>query len=172
MNGGINFKLKDIAQLFARVKLLSNDSYVNVDKQVLEGCAVELATEVCNSNTAEKLVYTIQQLMFNEHDQQYRPDGIDYMSVRENLNSTTFRDLEPWAIQASNGTVTVDTDKLQAACTYLDKLMSYNRYDHQWANTLLLLNEGFFTKDTEHRVNEVLSAEVLCYRGKTDSVLP
>jgi hypothetical protein len=143
--------------------VLPNDSYVNIDKQVLDSYAVELATAVCDSNTAEQLVYTIQQLMFNEQDQHYRPETI--FTRIPNPNNTTFRDLEPWAIQDSNGTVTVDTDKLQTACAYIDKYMLYYRYGkYQWIDILVELYKDYFTKDQQHRVSRLLAC---CTAGAT-----
>jgi hypothetical protein len=152
--GCVSFKLKDIVQLFARVQVLPDSSYVHADRDVLHSIAVELATEVCNSNTAEKLVYTIQQLMFNEQDQYYRPKTI--WPQPANANDTTFRDLEPWAIQDSNGTVTVDTDRLQAACAYVQN-QAYSVSEYQWAKTLLQLSDDYFSKDVDYRVNKVLT---------------
>jgi hypothetical protein len=114
-NGGIKFKLKSIVQLFARVKVLSDDttsSYVGIDKDLSEEYAAELANEVCDSNTAEKVAYTIQQLMFNEKDQNHRPEAIfNRHSISLNPDNRPFCDLEAWATQASDGTVTVDTYK-------------------------------------------------------------
>jgi hypothetical protein len=153
-------------RLFEKVTLLpSLRKVATVEAQVLKGYAVELGTEVCDSNTAEKLMYTIQQLMLNEQDQKYEP-LIDW-PPRQNPRNTTFYDLEPWAVMDSNGTVTVDTDKLQTACDYVE-LHKY-QYRYHWAHMLLLMNKEYFSKSKEDRVNDVVRCTdlgltlILCY---------
>eukprot|EP00953_Heterococcus_sp_UTEX-ZZ885_P007051 4295-Heterococcus_DN1.PRE.2 len=102
-NGGTKFELKPTVQLFAIVKVLSDDttsssSCVGIGKGLAEGYAAERASEVCDSNTAEKVAYTIQQLMYNEEDQCYRPEAIFSMNSRGlNSDNRTFCDLEAWA---------------------------------------------------------------------------
>jgi hypothetical protein len=122
---------------------------------------------VCNSNTAEKLVYTIQQLMFSEQDQKY-DRYLRWPIDKVNPTDTTFSDLEAWATKASNGTVTVDTDRLKQACDYVEQQM-YDRRGHQWVQLLLGLYRDYFSKDQQVRANEVLRCSdvgltlILCY---------
>jgi hypothetical protein len=147
------FSLEDLMRLFTKVEVLPAHKTVRIDKEILQSYAVELATEVCASNTAEKLVYTIQQLLLKELDQKYEPT-IGRPRVQNPMN-TTFQDLEPWAVMDSNGTVTVDTDKLQAACDHVRE-QSYSTYEYEWAKVLLLLYKNCFSKDKQHFVDEVM----------------
>jgi hypothetical protein len=162
-----SFALGDLMQLFAAVCVVPLYTTKKFEEEgVMRGYAAELATEVCDSNTAEQLVYTIQQLMLNEQDQKYAPQLSSAPQV--NSKTTSFQDLEAWAVQDSNGTVTVDTDKLKAACDYV-KQHSYHLREHQWAQVLLLLYDEYFSQAEAYRVNEVLLCSdagvtlILCY---------
>jgi hypothetical protein len=87
-NSRYNFELKELMRLFESVSMHPDLKGVKLDKELLQGCAVELATEVCNSNTAEKLMYAIQQLMLNEQDQKY--ESLIGWPPRKNPRNTTF----------------------------------------------------------------------------------
>eukprot|EP00953_Heterococcus_sp_UTEX-ZZ885_P025879 14033-Heterococcus_DN1.PRE.3 len=150
-NSRYNFELKELMRLFESVSMHPDRKGVKVDKEILQGRAVELATEVCNSNTAEKLMYVIQQLMLKEQNQKHEP--LIGWPPRKNPRNTIFYDLEAWAVKGGDGTVTVDTDKLQAACDYVKEQKYHDRY--HWAHMLLLLNSDYFSKDSSDRVNEV-----------------
>jgi hypothetical protein len=106
---------------------------VRIEKDLLHSYTVELATEVCASNTAEKLAYAIQQLMFNEQDQKHEP-MIGWPMHVPNPRNTTYRDLEAWAVKGSDGTVTVDALKLQVARKYIQQYLYEDKY--QWATML------------------------------------
>jgi hypothetical protein len=154
---GILFKLTDLPlELFSAVKVLPDwqnaNNTVKVDRKLLQECAVELATEVRDSNTAEQDVYTLQQLMYAEQDQKYR-DTLGW-PPQPHPKNTTFQDLEPWAVMYSNGTVTVDTDKLKAACDYLE--LQYHRHDYQWRDTPLMFYNHYFSKGKQGRIAEIM----------------
>jgi hypothetical protein len=160
-----SFTLTGLVDLFESVSMHPDFKSVKVDKEILQACAVELATEVCDSNIAEKLMYTIQQLMLNEQDQKNEP--LIGRPPRRNPKNTTFYNLKAWAVKVSDGIITVDIDKLQAACDYV-KEQKYH-YTYHWAQMLLLLNSDCFSKDRPDRGNEVLECSdlgltiILCY---------
>eukprot|EP00953_Heterococcus_sp_UTEX-ZZ885_P025884 14034-Heterococcus_DN1.PRE.3 len=150
---GFYLELEHLIQMLVRIEVLPHQT-LRIEKDLLHSYAVELATEACNSNTAEKLAYTIQQLMFNEQDQKHEP-MIGWRVQVENPKNTTFRDLEAWAVKASDGTVTVDAHKLQVARKYVQQYMYEDKY--QWATMLSRLSYHYFSRDEQHRVDEVLS---------------
>jgi hypothetical protein len=154
------FNHEALIQLFAEVAVLpefcAGTAYAEED--TLQSCAVQVATEVYNSNTAEQLAYTIQQLMFTEHDQKYQRT-ISWPVDKMNPTNTTFSDLEAWATQGSDGTVTIDIDKLGAACEYIEEQL-YSRRGYQWARTLQQL-DYYFRQDEQHRVKQVLHCSTL-----------
>jgi hypothetical protein len=157
-------ELTHVVELFSNIIVVAkaDDNAVTktayIDNSLLQGYAVEQATEVCDDNTAEKLVYAIQQLMLKEQDQRY--ELMIGRPPRKNPKNTTFQDLEAWAVKDSDGTVTVDTDKLQISCDYV-KEQAYSTYEYPWADTLLKLNKEFFSKGREGRVHEVLVLSLL-----------
>jgi hypothetical protein len=161
------FALDELVQLFAEMFVLPAFNSVSPDKELLKGCAIALATEVCSSNTAEKLAYTIQQLMHSEKDQKYERFS-RWPFDQTGPKNTTFQDLEAWATKAGDGTVTVDTDRLKQPCEYVEQQM-YAARGHQWAQLLLGLYKDYFSKDQSVRVNEVVRCSdvgltlVLCY---------
>jgi hypothetical protein len=162
---GLHFELGQLVQSFAQVQVLPTYQTVHIEDSLLQSYAVELATEVYDSNTAEKLVYIIQQLLFNERDQRHS-DSIG-CSSKVNPKNTTFQDLEPWAVMDSNGTVTVDTDKLAKASYYVDIHVCSS---YTWVTMLVELNGHYFKFGKQHRIDEILCCTeesglniLLCY---------
>jgi hypothetical protein len=163
-SGSHYFALDELVQLFAEMFVLPESDSVRPDKELLKGCAIELASEVCSSTTAEQLAYTIQQLMYSEQDQKYERYS-RWPFDQTGPKNTTFQDLEAWA---NDGTVTVDTDRLKQACEYVEQQM-YAARGHQWAQLLVGLYKDYFSKDQSARVSEVVRCSdvgltlVLCY---------
>ena len=139
--------LNSLIKLFTQVEVLPAHKTVLIDKEILQSCAAELAAEVCDSSTAEQLVYTIQQLLLNKKGQKYR-DELDRLLLKNGKTKTAFFQClkANWAVMHSNGTVTVDTDKLQAACAYIDEHSMTTSLHHECARVLQLLYKHYFSK--------------------------
>jgi hypothetical protein len=122
-------------------KLVNFFEQIGLTQAHTHECAQSLATDVYNSKVANRLAFTIQQLMLRE---------AQFSSV-----------LEPWAFVNGSRGIEIDAPKLATASAFVYS-KRYN-FSYPWASMLIGLSEHYFSTTIKRTKEDLIN--VLIYDG-------
>jgi hypothetical protein len=120
-------------------KLVNFFEQIGLTQAYAHECAQNLATDVYNSKVANRLAFTIQQLMLRE---------AQFSSV-----------LEPWTFVNGLRGIEIDAPKLATASAFVYS-KRYN-FSYPWASMLIGLSEHYFSTTVKRTKEDLINVLIL-----------